>query len=111
MVQFVDFVSKSISAGVEIAESAEGATERTLEIEKIYSSLNHFSSRLEGASRASNSNAPEDTEGLRGLFGELDECLELRAHIRSLEDRLERYQKMISLHFFPLLRFAIQLLS
>ncbi|KAH6708897.1 hypothetical protein BKA61DRAFT_557727 [Leptodontidium sp. MPI-SDFR-AT-0119] len=154
VVQFVDFVSKLISAGVEIAGSVEGATERTLEIEKVYNSLDAFSSRLHvGGTRATNN---EDIEGLRGLVDHRSEIggrLEFQDHIRSLEElaadcnslcrrlletvrklhnkgpagcqfksliaalrtawsskkikdleeRLERYQKMISLHFFPLL--------
>jgi hypothetical protein len=85
--QFFDFVSKLISAGVEIAESVEGATERTLEIEKVYNSLDAFSSRLHvGGTRAANN---EDTEGLRGLLdhcSEIGGSLELQAHIRSLEE-------------------------
>ena len=160
--QFVDFVSKLISAGVEIAESVEGATERTLEIEKVYNSLDAFSTRLRvGGTSATNN---EDTEGLRGLLDQRsDTCgrLELQVHIRSLEElaadcnslcrrllemvrklhnkgpagrefksfvaalrtawsskkikdleeRLERYQKMISPHFFPPPRFLIPLSS
>lgn len=152
--QFVDFVSKLLSAGVEIAGSVEGATERTLEIEKLYSSLDTFSSKLHVERIRSTNN--DETGGVRGLLdhsGEIGERLELQAHISSLEElaidcgslcqrlletirklrnkgtagrqfksfvaalrmawsskkikdleeRLERYKKMISLHFFPVL--------
>lgn len=157
VVQFVDFVSQLISTGSEIAGSVQGTTERTLELEKVYDSLNTFSSRLHVAGNHASNN--KDTEGLRGLLANLAESSqrdELQSHVRSieelaadcnvlcqqlletvrkfrvkrsssrllksflaalkmawsskkiqdLEERINRYRKMISLHFFPLLRYA-----
>lgn len=157
VVQFVDFVSQLISTGSEIAGSVQGTTERTLEFEKVYDSLNSFSSRLHVTGNHASNN--KDTEGLRGLLADLTEPsqrVELQSHIRSLEElaadcsvlcqqllemvrkfrvkgscgrsfksflaalkmawsskkiqgleeRLNRYRRMISLHFFPLLRYV-----
>jgi hypothetical protein len=46
VLQFVDFVLKLNSTGTEVAGSLNGASERILEIEKVYSSLDNFSSKL-----------------------------------------------------------------
>jgi len=155
VVQFVQFATTLISAGVEISDSLQGATRQIVELEKIYTRLSVFTSEL----RKPKSDACSDTylqrlaASLSSVSQESD--LELQTHIQSLEDladdcklvcgqlldvlralrvdgssrrpfksfmaalktawsskriqaledTLRRFQSVISLHFFPLLRY------
>lgn len=157
VVQFVDFALDLISTGAEIADSARGATERTLELEKVYNTLKTFTSKLgpKGSDLTLAADISEGNEPLSGLAGGgkaikahataleeiavdcktlCDQLLNMvkglrvkegtsNPRIRSLgialktafagkkvnelEERLKRFQALIALHFFPLLKFVL----
>ncbi|KAL2142950.1 hypothetical protein VTI28DRAFT_472 [Corynascus sepedonium] len=156
VLQFVDFAAKLVSTATETAGSVQGATQRTLELEKVYESLKVFSSRLHQGVNRTGSHGGEDASALRGLavvqsdlkqrsdlqphiesLGELAAdcsrlCQELletvgklhikgescrsakaffvalrtvwsRSKVKDLTDRINHFQKMINLHFYPIL--------
>lgn len=152
VVQFVDFALKLIGTGAEIAGSAGGATEGTLELEKVCNTLNTFTLKLgleesgqnpivdlpEGdGALAGGGKAKEHVMALqeiaidcRTVCGQLLDIVKgLRVNkgtsnariksfaaaiktaragkkISGLEERLKRFQTLITLHFFPLLKFV-----
>lgn len=82
VVQFVHFASSLISSGSEIAQSAEGATRETLELEQVFDSLHTFNSDFCRLSNAPTSNARDFTTG----DGAPVEALEMRRSIESLRN-------------------------
>ncbi|PMD12243.1 hypothetical protein NA56DRAFT_695611 [Hyaloscypha hepaticicola] len=149
VVQFVDFALKLISTGAEIAGSARGATEGTLELEKVCNTLNTFTLKL-GLEESGQNRIADSPEGdgaladngetkkhvmaleeiavdCRTVCGQLLNIVKgLRVNkgnsntriksfaaaiktaraggkISGLEERLKRFQTLITLHFFPLL--------
>ncbi|KAM0417322.1 hypothetical protein ACHAPT_012703 [Fusarium lateritium] len=85
IVQFVQFASGLVSTTIEIHDSVEGTSQRSIELEKIYSNLSALSSGLRGEKSKGASNGA----ALRNLaFGRHDLTLEvsLQSHIRSVED-------------------------
>ncbi|KAM5350433.1 hypothetical protein ACJ41O_006938 [Fusarium nematophilum] len=153
VVQFVTFASQLVSAGDEMYGSASGTTKRTIELEKIYSDLATFSSKLQGEgerqpwslgfSLSAESQRLEDAEAkakahinaLKALASDCrlvcDELLgvlkklkvsggrcrafrSVMAAIRAVWDkekveditaRIGRLQSMMTLHFFPIIRY------
>ncbi|KAK3322980.1 hypothetical protein B0H66DRAFT_442863, partial [Apodospora peruviana] len=151
VVQFIDFGFKLVGTATEIAGSAKGATESTLELDKIYKTLKTFATKLESLE----SGPDLDTvDGAGSLPRALAVSREIEAHtvalkaiavdsrivcdqllsvvdglrvkegtsgrriksigmaikmafkekkLAGLEERLKRFQALISLHFFPLL--------
>lgn len=161
VLQFVDFAAKLVSTTAEAAVSAQGATQRTLELEKVYESLKVFSSRLHHGVNRTRSHGGEDAPALQGLVvvrPDLEQRSDLQSHIESLgglaadcerlcqelletvgklhvkgescrpvkaffvalktvwgskkvkdlTDRINQFQKMINLHFYPILRLVLK---
>ncbi len=68
VLQFVDFVAKLVSTGVEVAGSVQGASEETVDLEKIYKSLQALSSRLhEGVNKTKSQSGQGVHSALRDL--------------------------------------------
>lgn len=153
VVQFVDFALKLVGTGAEIAGSAAGATEGTLELEKVCNTLNTFTLKLglEGIGETSVADIPDGdgvfagsgkatehvmaleeialdcrtvcgqllniVKGLRVKKGTSNTRIKSFAaavktaragkKIAGLEERLKRFQTLIALHFFPLLKFVL----
>jgi hypothetical protein len=152
VVQFVDFALKLISTGAEISGSARGATEGTLELEKVCNTLNTFTLKL-GLEESGQNRIADSPEGdgaladngetkkhvmaleeiavdCRTVCGQLLNIVKgLRVNkgnsntriksfaaaikttragkkISGLEERLKRFQTLITLHFFPLLKYV-----
>ena len=156
VVQFVDFLSRLISTGVETAGSAQGASQHTLELQKIYESLSDFSIKLSSGPSQPRSDH-DDASSLRSSMAdsrEIGQSAELQAHfaslkelsadcnilcqtllrtlrtlrvdgtsfrslkglkvalrtvwsgksIKELEERISRYQRLIYMHFLPIMR-------
>ncbi len=150
VLQFIQFVSALLSTGSEVYSSASGASESTIELEKIYERLSAFTSSLQSqgttqVSRLSGTRGfptfTQTTENLAhiGALNDLaKDCKELcdrlletirklkveggrwrrfrsfmaaleaawdSKKIADLEARLDRFQRVISFHFFPILRY------
>jgi hypothetical protein len=161
VLQFVDFAAKLVSTTAEAAGSARGATQRMLELEKVYESLKAFSSRLHQGVNRTRSHGGEGAPALQGLVvvrSDLEQQSDLQPHIESmgvlaadcdrlcqelletvgklhvkgescrsakafvialktvwgsnkikdLTDRINQFQKMINLHFYPILRLVLK---
>jgi hypothetical protein len=153
VIQFVQFMAELISTGSEIAESAHGASQQAVVLERVYESLSTLSSRLhtgydepqlpgplvgrtnhitfhkptgvqshvqplEELSAECHSLCEQLLETVRKLqvkgkslrrFKSFVAALETvwkSQEIRSLEEKIRRYQEIITLHFFPLLRYV-----
>jgi hypothetical protein len=156
VVQFVDFALKLVSTSAEIAGSARGATESTLELETVYTTLKTFTLQLEvketdprpitgisegdGALEGLGRNGKAIKDHITALekiavdckivcdqllnvvgglrvktgtsnrriksFGAAFKTALARGKISELEERLNRFQISIALHFFPLLKFV-----
>jgi len=156
VIQFVDFLSRLISTGVETAGSVQGASQNTLELQKIYESLSDFSIKLSSALSHPRSDH-DDVSSLRSSMVEsadIGQRAELQSHfaslgdlsadcnrlcqtllqtlgtlrvdgtsfrsfkglkvalrtvwsskrVKELEENISRYQRLISMHFLPIMR-------
>lgn len=83
IVQFVDFAATLIATGVELYDSTNGLTQRTNEIESIYSKLNSFSSSLEAATTSCAS--AEEADALF-LPRSSSADRELRSHLKAVHE-------------------------
>jgi hypothetical protein len=81
VVQFVDFALKLISTGAEIAGSAGGATEGTLELEKVCNTLNTFTLKL-GLEESGQNRIADSPEGDAAIA----DNGETKKHVIALEE-------------------------
>ncbi|KAJ2977575.1 hypothetical protein NUW58_g7768 [Xylaria curta] len=87
IVQFLDFTWRLTSAAGEIRNSASGATERTIELDKIYGKLSGFCSNLAKPSEAVEDN--EEAQRVQKLFSnsanDLQRHIIIQSHNRDLQ--------------------------
>jgi hypothetical protein len=154
VLQFVQFVSVVVSTGLEMYDSASGASKRNVELESIYERLSTFTSSLQSQEAAQVScllgtrgfpafaqtkenlahvsavnGLAKDCKGLCDQLLETIRKLKVEGgrwrrfssfkaalksvweseKIEALEARLDRLQRVILFHFFPILRYFCNL--